>query len=165
MRSVIRSRPVDPLFTCLVVLLLGSMVWGAVSITAPANQARSHDLSDGPQALPEATWSLTSTESTGATVELSCGPFSHSTRTTVKTDCKLNLRVLGSAGSASWATLVTSDQTNVAAGDQTAAVSARSSGTGDGSLGLTVTLQSSDFSTLGAGDHVVTITGTISANF
>ena len=145
-------------------LLLAGAALGAVSITAPSGQTRTHDTADAPQSFAEQRWNLGSTELLGATVQLSAGPFVHATRPSVKADCKLNLRVVSSSLLSGWVAVVPLDQTNVALGKQSAAVTARSAAVGDATVGLTVTLENSDFSTLGSGNYSTTVTGTIVPN-
>jgi hypothetical protein len=143
---------------------LGGSAWAAVSITPPSGQSRTHNTANAPQVFPEQVWSLTSNELLGATVQLTAGPFVHATEPSVKVNCKLDLRVVSSQTLALWATVAATDQTNIAAGKQTARVSARSTATGNGTVGLTVTYQNSSFSTTGAGNYSTTVTGTIVPN-
>jgi hypothetical protein len=137
----------------------------AQSITAPPAQLVTHDGGDGPQVFAEVAWQLHSElDPSGYTVQWNCGTFQHTGRASLKADCKLQVRVLASGGSANWMVITPSDQTNHAGGDQTAVVAARSTAVGDGEVGLTVTFLDSDFSKLGAGSYTVTVTGTITAN-
>jgi hypothetical protein len=145
---------------------VGGAALGAVSITPPSGQTLAHNTADAPQVFPEQTWTLGAslTELLGATVNLTAGPFTHTAQSSLKANTKLDLRVLSAAPLSGWATTVASDQTNIAMGKNTATVSARSTSTGGGSVGLRVTFQNSDFSTLGAGSYSVTVTGTITSN-
>lgn len=135
------------------------------SITAPAQQAITHDGTDTSQVFSEVVWQLNSgLDAGGYTTQLSCGPFVHSGAGTFKVDSKLALRILVSEGSAKWTVTVPNDQTNFSATDETAVVAAQSSAVGDGQVGLTVTFLDSDFSLLAAGNYTLTVTGTITAN-
>jgi hypothetical protein len=148
--------------------------WGALigpgkalcqSIAAPAPQTIAHNGGDAPQLFSEVAWQLTSgLDALGYTAQWNCGPFQHTGRATLKADCKLDVRVLASGGSANWSITAPSDQTNYFGGDQTAVVAAQSFAVGDGEIGLTVTFLNNDFSRLGAGNYTVTVTGTIAAN-
>jgi hypothetical protein len=139
---------------------------GAVGISGPADATITHNQSNAPQAFAEQTWSLTTgvTDVLGATVTLDASPFQNAGNAALKADCKLNLRLLSAAPLSGWAVTTATDQTNFAGGDSTARVSARSSATGNATVGLTVTFQNSDFSTLGAGNYTVTVIGTIQGN-
>ena len=134
------------------------------SVTAPAQQSITHNGADAPQQFSEVVWNLiTGPDVAGYITEWSCGPFVHSVNANLKADSELRVRVLSSEGQANWTTIVASDQTDYAAGNQTASVVLQSSSVGDGQAGLTVTFLNSDFSKLGAGDYTITVAGTITA--
>lgn len=134
-------------------------------IVAPAAQSVTHNGTDGPQAFPEVAWQLHSgLDPLGYTVQWSSSPFQHTSRESLKADCKLQIRILASAGSANWTIASPSDQTDYAGGDQSAVVAAQSVAEGDGEVGLTVTFLDGDFSKLGAGSYMLTVTGTITSN-
>ena len=147
----------------LVLLLLTGAALGAVSISAPGAQSLTHSGADAPQAFPRQAWSLTSSEALGATVTLSGGQFVHASNSALKGNTKLDLVVLSSQGTAGWTAIVPTDQT-VLPLHPTASVTARSTLSGNGSVGLTVTFQESDYSILGTGNYNLTITGTIQGN-
>ena len=137
----------------------------AQSITPPAAQSQNHDGSDAPQVFAEAVWSVNNPSiATGATAQLSSGPFVNASRSSLKSDCQLSLRIVSSSGMAGWTAIAPLDQTSFGGGDETAVVVANSTKKGNGQLGLTVTFINSDYSILGAGQYLATVTGTIVAN-
>lgn len=150
--------------SCAVFLASGAPAF-AQSIGVPPAESLVHNRGNAPQVFPEVVWQLyTGIDSGGYTAQWTCEPFIHASKSTLKADAKLAIRVIGSDGFADWRATVPSDQTAYASGDQTAAVAAQSVAVGDGQVGLTVTFLNDNYSTLAAGSYTVTVVGTITAN-
>ena len=154
-----------PLAAACALLLAWSPSACAQVMEAPPAESLVHNGADSPQAFPEVVWQLyTGIDSGGYTAQWTCEPFVHSTKSTLKVDARLAIRVIGSDGFANWTAALPGDQTDYASGDSNAAVAAESFAVGDGQVGLTVTFLSNDYSTLAAGDYSTTVVGTITAN-
>lgn len=170
-RSLLRRRRhwlaagVFGLIAALAMLLAPDEAVHAQSISAPGTQTITHSGADAQQVFSEVAWDLISgADALGYTAQWNCGPFQHTGDATFKSDCKLQIRILASGGSANWAVAIASDQTNIGGGDLTAVVAAQSSAVGDGQVGLIVTFVDTDFSKLAGGSYSMTVTGTITAN-
>lgn len=137
----------------------------SISITAPSAVSLTHDQTDNPQAFPAQPWIVRGNSSAGVTVNFAItSPFTHATQPEFKRNAKLNLSVGTTQGPATWTVGVAQDQTDFAASDNIAQVSASSSGAGRASLNLGVTFLTDEFGVFAAGNYTTTVVGTVSAN-
>jgi hypothetical protein len=144
-----------------------------LSITGPVDQSLTHDTTNNnqvfaPGGVTANHWQVLCNAGAGATVNLATStPFTHTTNNTYKRDAKLDLAVSSSdnnGATAIWSTTTASDQTNYVGADNNASVQAHSAMPGKGTLALTVTFITNNYSTLLQGDYQIDVVGTITAN-
>ncbi len=137
------------------------VVGDALSITAPADVLINHNLADSDQPFSQQSWNVYTSNALGASVSMSMGRFVHDSDSTFFRNASMDLAVLSSDATATWAVDSASDSTNATG---TATVAASSTGPGSGALGLSVVFIETDASTLASGNYVATVTGTITNN-
>ena len=138
-----------------------------LTITAPSAATKTHDGTDANQVFPAAAWLITQNQIAGATCSFSVSaPFVNGSSALKKRDCKLSLALGTVEAAAGWTVTVANDQTDYAniIPDNSATVTALSTGAGIATLNLTVTFLDTDYSTIPAGAYSTTVTGTLTAN-
>jgi len=137
---------------------------GIVGPTAPI--AIFHDGSSDPNVFPATSWTCIANDSDGsvATFSTLTGMFNAASPLVMR-DVQLDLVVSAADAGSGWATTIATDQTDVTAvvPDLVATVQAESTGPGNGTLDLTVTFITDDFSTLVPGIYCTTVVATITA--
>lgn len=120
---------------------------------------------DQPASFVESVWLANNfSNHAGATVHWSSGPFVHQSQAAHQVDCRISVRTIASAPLAHWSVVSDSDQTDVAAGENLARVSAESNGVGDASFGVSVDFLANDASRIASGNYELIVVATISAN-
>jgi hypothetical protein len=112
--------------------------------------------------LPELQWLVLAPQDVwGTTVQLTGGPFVHSQRPEYRADCRMNVRMLRTAGRLPWHINTASDSTHVTHNDLAATVSASSLGNGAAILGLQATFVPPAGPRLPAGVYVTQVVGLV----
>jgi len=144
---------------------LGVMIESGLTITPPTTSVSVLEgNSDSDTVFPVQTWTVTCNAANGGTVVFSASqPFVHDSDLSYKADVHLTL-ALGPVVEADWMLVTSSDTTNIAGGDATAAVSAVSSRAGGVELDVVVRFKNGNSSKLAAGTYSTVLTGTIAAN-
>lgn len=138
---------------------------GAISITAPANVAITHDESENDQPFPAQPWVVKGNTLDGVTASFSTATaFVHATDETARRDVTLGLAVNSSVGSANWTVGQPTDTTDYNNNDGVATVQVSSNGFGRATMDLTVSFVTDGFGTFPAGEYATTVTGTVTAN-
>lgn len=136
-----------------------------ISITAPANVVITHDQTDNDQAFPPQQWTVRGNTLAGVAVSFSTqSPFVHTTDPTFKRDAQLSLGVGPTTGPATWNITTASDATNYLNADDTATVTASSSGIGKAVFQVNMKFLTNGFGTFAAGDYESTVVGTVTSN-
>lgn len=137
----------------------------AISITAPANAALTHDQSENDQPFPPQAWVVRGNSLAGVTATFSTTQaFRHTTEPTARRNAALNLGVNTSVGAASWTVTQPTDTTDFATNDGVATVQVTSNGFGRATMDLGVSFVTDGFGTFPAGDYETTVTGTVTSN-
>ncbi len=137
----------------------------AISITAPANVAVTHDQSENNQAFPNQPWVVRGNSLAGVTASFSTTQaFRHLVDPTARRNASLGLSVNTSVGAAAWTVSQPTDTTDYATNDGIATVQVSSNGFGRATLDLAVSFVTDGFGTFPAGDYETTVTGTVTSN-
>lgn len=137
----------------------------AISITAPANAALTHDQTENDQPFPAQAWIVRGNSLSGVTASFSTTQaFRHTVDTTARRNATLNLGVNTSVGAAAWTVTQATDTTDYATNDGIATVQVSSNGFGLATMNLGVSFVTDGFGTFPAGDYETTVTGTVTSN-
>ncbi len=133
------------------------------SVSAPpAEQQLVHDESNEAQAFLPQQWTVRGNTDAGVSVTFEATtPFRHTTQPNFERDVALALSVDSVSGPASWTITAESAESNYAAGNSTAIVSAGSNGVGRARLSLSVSFITDNFGTFATGDYLTTVVGTV----
>lgn len=139
---------------------------GRLRIVGPADTTIRHDGTDNDQPFGLQQWEIRDNARRGATVTFETRTAFRNTTVagTIKRDARLQMSIARQEAGGTWVVTQATDQTNYAAGDEFAIVSATSTGRGDAAFNLFVTFVTTDFSTLRAGTYSTTVIGTVTAN-
>jgi hypothetical protein len=136
-----------------------------LTISGPSDVTIAHDGTDSNNAFSAQQYSVSQNPISGSSVTFDVSaPFTHTTASSFKRDCKLDLAIASSEAVALWAVSTASDQTDYGSSDNAAQVAAASQLPGDVVFNLTVTFITSDYSTLAAGSYSTTVTATLTSN-
>ncbi len=130
-----------------------------------ADRTANHTLSGGNIVFTNNQWFARTSSSTGSTIRWTTDhSFWNMSDNSYRRDARLRLtRLVGSATSG-WQLDTIQDQTNTAAGDETAAVQVSSRRPGNSITWMEVTFITGNVPTLRGGVYEMTVVGTISAN-
>ncbi|HBE66988.1 MAG TPA: hypothetical protein DDW52_02460 [Planctomycetaceae bacterium] len=135
-----------------------------LSIVAPTDAQITHDETDNDNLFPPQTWVVKGNASNGLTVTFATQDvFKHSSGN-FQRDAGLSIALGTTQGPATWNIVTASDQTDYAASDPIAEVSASSNGVGRANIDLTVSFVTEEFGVFAAGDYDMTVVGTVAAN-
>ena len=140
---------------------------GKLRIVGPPNTTITHDGTNNDQPFGLQQWAIQDNDKkNGATVTFQTRTaFRNTTASgTVKRDARLSLSIARQNVGGKWVVTQATDQTNYAAGDELAIVSATSTDMGDATFNIFVTFVTSDFSTMRAGTYSTTVIGTVTKN-
>lgn len=130
-----------------------------------ADRVANHPLTPADIVFTNQTWFARTSSSTGSTIRWTTDhSFWNSADPSYRRDARLRLtRVVGS-GVSGWQFDVIQDQTNTAAGDETATVQVSGRRAGNAVIWMDVTFFTGNLATLRGGNYEMTVVGTISAN-
>lgn len=136
-----------------------------ISITAPVDQAITHDETDSNQSFPLQTWSVVGNTVAGVTVSLAVDqPFTHTADPSYRRDVQMGFAIKNTSGPGTWTLTQSSDTTDYDANDLVATVGASSNGTGSATFDLAISFITGTYGSFAAGTYETTVVGTVTAN-
>jgi hypothetical protein len=134
----------------------------SATVSAPGAAELVHDESNSNQSFQPQTWTVKGNTPAGVTVSFATsGPFVNTQQPTFRRDVGLSLRLLSTAGAASWQVTQPTSKSSYEAGQEVASVAAVSGGVGRADFALTVDFITGSFGTFATGEYSTTVVGTV----
>ena len=130
-----------------------------------ADRTAIHPLTNSNISFLSQAWFARTSSSTGSTIQWTTDhSFWNTADPSYRRDARLRLTRIVGSGISGWRFDTVQDQTNTAAGDETALVQVSSQRAGNAIIWMDVTFLTGDLPTLRGGHYEMTVIGTISAN-
>ena len=120
-----------------------------------------HNLKAEPHAFDPVRWDIQNRFRNGCVVEWRVVPFAHESAPAAVADCDLTVRLVQFNRRARWRVATPNDSTSVATGKNAATVSMTAAAPGNARAELVLRFNTSNVTSLAAGDYETTVVGTI----